>query len=421
MSSLPPPPPPPPPPPSQPPAQSPGPTQWSTPISALTEPAPPVTEKRAGFPAWAWIVVIVAVLGGGAVALFTLGGDKKKTDSTTVELGRDTTVPSDGDGTESTEPSITTPGGGGAIPDGAIGTHDAPVPAGQIADIGGDWRLQVLDVIPDAGEVMAAGDAFYDAPPAGTTYMLVKVALGYFGTEDPKVGYEPDLAVLGSANVALDNFCLATVPEEVDFFNYVFSGGVVIGNACFIAPIDQAGTFQLFGKGDFFADEGVYLELASPAAPVQPMSALAGPQPGAVSTPARLAPAAIGVATSVGTDWQVTITGPARDITADVLAENEFNSPPPVGYHYVGIDVTYTYSGSASASPATVSIGSVGADNVQHNGYCGLVPGEIDLYTDLFAGGSASGTMCVVVPDDGAVLALFATSDFNGFTWFATS
>ena len=204
-------------------------------------------------------------------------------------------------------------------------------------------------------------------------------------------------------------------------FNYVFSGGVVIGNACFVAPIDQAGTFQMFGKGDFFADDGVYFELGTPASPVQTMSFLPGPQPGTASTVARLASTAVGVTTAVGTDWQFTVTGAARDITAEVLAENEFNSPPPEGFHYVGVDVTFTYNGAASAIPAQVSIGSVGADNAQHSGYCGTAPNELDLYTDLFAGGSASGTMCFVVPDDGAAISLFATADFNGFTWFATS
>ncbi len=368
------------------------------------------------------MLAIVAVLGGAAVALITLGGDDdKKSSTTSVVLDGDTTIETPNSDPGTTDSPITTPNGGSEVPTGVTGTREAPVPVGQIADIGGDWRVQVLEVIPDAGEVMEAADQFYDAPPAGTTYMLVKIALGYFGTEDPKVGFEPDLDVFGSANVSLDNFCLATVPDEVSFFSYLFSGGVVVGNVCFIAPIDQAGTFQLFGKGDFFADEGVYLELGSPATPVGPMSFLAGPQPGAASTAARLAPAAVGVTTAIGTDWQLTVTGAARDITADVLAENTFNSPPPAGFHFVGIDVTFAYNGVASASPSSVSIGAVGADNVQHGGYCGVVPGEIDLYTDLFAGGSASGTMCLVVPDDGAAFALFATSDFNGFIWFATS
>ena len=87
----------------------------------------------------------------------------------------------------------------------------------------------------------------------------------------------------------------------------------------------------------------------------------------------------------------------------------------------VGFDVTFLYNGTGSATPASVSIGSVGADNVEHKGYCGLVPGEVDTFTELFAGGSASGTMCLVMPDDVTAFTLFATADFNRFTWLATS
>ena len=365
--------------------------------------------------------------------MFALGGDEKdKPASATSAAGSDTTVDttidtpgSEPDNTGSTDTTevtdttaVTTPG---RIPTGIGGTRDAPVPVGQVADIGGDWRLQVLDVIPDAAAMMAANDEFFQPPPAGFTYMLVKVALGYFGTEDPKVGFEPDLEVLGNSSVTLDDFCLSTVPDEVDFFNYVFSGGVVIGNACYIAPVGEAGSFVMYGKGDFFDEEGEYLELGTPAAAMQPMAALVGPQGGAESTPARLTPAPLGTITAVGPDWQVTVTRAARDITAEVLAENEFNDPPPAGFHYVGVDMTFTYSGAGGASPANVSIGAVASDNVQHDGYCGIVPGEIDLYTELFAGGSASGTMCLLVSDEVGTIALFATADFNGFIWFATS
>ena len=408
MSSFPPPPPPPPPP---------------------IDPPPPVTPKRSGVPPWVWVVGVVALLGGGAVAAFALGGDDKdKPASATTAAGSATTIDTPGSEPDSTEVTDTTPNTDttpgttpGGVPAGIGGTRDAPVPVGQVADIGGDWRLQVLDVIPDASAMMAADDEFFQPAPAGFTYMLVKVALGYFGTEDPKVGFEPDLAVLGTSSVTLDNFCLSTVPDEVDFFNYLFSGGVVVGNACYIAPVGEAGSFVMYGRGDFFDEEGEYLALDTPTAAVQPMAALLGPQPGAQSTPARLAPAPLGTTTAVGPDWQVTVTGAARDITAEVLAANEFNDPPPAGFRYVGVDMTFAYSGAGGASPAQVSIGAVGSDNVQHDGYCGIVPGELDRFTDLFAGGSASGTMCVVLPDDGGAVALFATADFNGFIWFATN
>ncbi|MEQ1874699.1 MAG: hypothetical protein ABL953_13360 [Ilumatobacteraceae bacterium] len=417
MSSFPPPPSPPPPPPSQQPNQQ---AAWSTPISSLTDPPPPVGAKKSGIPTVVWIVAVVALLGGGAVALFALGGDddKKAGSGTTVVLGADDTIDTAGTGSEDSTPQDTTPA---STPTGISGTREDPVPVGQVADIGGDWRLQVLDVIPDASEQMAAADEFYDAPPAGSTYMLVRIALGYFGSEDPKIAFEPDVDVFGSSGVTLDDFCLATVPDEIDFFNYVFSGGVVVGNACFVAPIAEAGTFQLFGKGDFFDDEGVYLELGAPNAAVEPMASLTGPQPGAASTAARLSPTPVGTPTDVGSDWQVTVTGAVRDITAEVLAENQFNEKPPPGYHFVGIEMTFAYSGAGGASPAQVSIGAVSDDNVQHDGYCGIVPGEIDLYTELFAGGSASGTLCVLVPENAGSIALFATADFNGYLWFATS
>lgn len=365
----------------------------------------------------------VVLFGGGAVALFTLGGDSDKSSSTTVLLGGNTTISSADNGPDISSPGETpiTSGGNGEIPTGITGTRDVLVPVGQIADIGGGWRLQVLDVIPDTSELMEANDDFFDPAPAGSTYMLVKMALGYFGSEDPKIGYEPDVSVLGTSSVALDNFCLAHVPDEVGFLKYVFSGGVLIGNACFIAPLNEAGTFQLFGKGDFFADDGAYLDLTPPSAAAQPMAALFGPQPGAVSTPARLAPTPVGTTTQVGSDWELTVTGAARDITTEVLNENQFNEPPPDGFHFVGVDVTYTYNGSGGASPAQMSVASVGSNNVQHTGYCGLAPNEVDLFTDLFAGGSASGTLCLVVPDNSGDIALFATSDFSGYTWFATS
>jgi len=406
VSSLPPPAPPPPPPP---------------PIA----PPPPISSKRSGVPAWVWIVAVVAVFGGGAVALFTLGGDDDKPASspiTTVE-----TSGSEPNGTDVADSVPATTGattgtttGGGVAPTGATGTREAPVPAGEIADIGAGWRLQILDVIPDASEMMAAEDEFFQPPPAGFTFMLVNIALGYFGTEDPQVGFSPDVEVLGESSVALDNFCLSSVPDEINFFNYVFSGGVLTGNACFLAPVGEAGTFQMFGKGDFFLDEGVYLDVAKPASPAQPMQGLSGPQPGAAATPARLTPTPLGTTTAVGTDWQLTVTGAARDITAEVLAENQFNDPPPTGFRYVGVEMTYTYSGAGGASPSSVSIGSVGDANVQNEGYCGVVANEIDMFTDLFAGGSVSGTVCLVVPEDAGAIALYATSDFNGFIWFAT-
>ena len=55
----------------------------------------------------------------------------------------------------------------------------------------------------------------------------------------------------------------------------------------------------------------------------------------------------------------------------------------------------------------------VGDTNVELPTGCGVVPGEIDLFVDIFAGGSTAGTICFVVPADAGQLVLYATVDYT--------
>jgi hypothetical protein len=116
------------------------------------------------------------------------------------------------------------------------------------------------------------------------------------------------------------------------------------------------------------------------------------------------------------------VSGAARDITDAVMAENSFNVPPPDGFRFIGVDVTYAYDGSGSASPFVVTTKAVGASNVQVSSYCGVVPGEIDLSSDLFSGGAVSGTLCFVAPASDLAMVLYATAAFGeSYVMFATS
>jgi hypothetical protein len=152
------------------------------------------------------------------------------------------------------------------------------------------------------------------------------------------------------------------------------------------------------------------------------MASLSGPQPGASSTPGRLSPTPIGVAGDIGEGWSLTVNAPATDITDAVLADNEFNAPPPDGFRFVGVNVTYAYSGEGSASGFSVSANAVGDDNLSLSNQCGITPDAIDLTADLFSGGTVSGGLCFVVPADSPNLVLYATADFLGTNaMFATS
>jgi hypothetical protein len=106
----------------------------------------------------------------------------------------------------------------------------------------------------------------------------------------------------------------------------------------------------------------------------------------------------IGAAGDVGDGWAFAVASPARDITDQVMADNTFNDPPPEGFRFVGVDVALAYSGTGSASAFEVTAKWVGGGNVQRVGFCGVVNGELDQFTDVFAGGSVTGTMCFVVP-----------------------
>ncbi len=298
-------------------------------------------------------------------------------------------------------------------PAGSSGDRLAPVPAGEVADIGENWRLQVLGIVEDGTDAVLAENQFNEPPPDGARYTLVDVALGYYGVDDPANAFTPTISGVGAASVGLDEDC-GVIPGGLDTFVDVFAGGVVRGTLCFVTTPSDAGTVQLYAKTGFDGPD-VFLATSPPAEPAAAMPTLAGPQPGAGATPARLAPAPIGTPVDVGGGWTLTVTGPATDITDIVATENQFNAPPPDGFRFVGIDVEYRYDGDVGpVSPFEVTANVVGNSNVQLSNGCGVIPNPLDPFGDVFAGGAVSGALCFVTPvDDIGSLVFYASTSFD--------
>jgi hypothetical protein len=202
----------------------------------------------------------------------------------------------------------------------------------------------------------------------------------------------------------------------------MFSGGVLTGNVCFITTPEDIEGLQLYAIGDWLAsDPEVFLELAQPAS-ATPLAAIKGPQEGAAATPSRLKPNPVGTTGEVGEGWSVTVTGAAHDITDAVVAENSFNTAPPDGYRYIGVDVSYTFNGTGSDSAFTVTTHAVADGNVALAEECGVIPTAVDDFVDVFAGGSVTGTVCYVVPADAAGLLIYSSGGFDAEpVMFATS
>lgn len=393
--------------------------------------------------------MFLLVVVGGIIAAVSGGDDDRsarnteETDDTEATDETDETDPTDGTTVPATDPASTTPelpsttvGSGITLPStvppattpatdpstdstspapvegelpgsptGERGTTASPVAVGAVADIGGGWRLQVLEVVIDGSAAVAAENQFNDPPPPGSTFTLVKVALGYFGLDEPALGFLPTIGMIGAAGSELDTDC-GVIPDEVDLFADVYSGGVVVGNRCFVTTPGDFPAAQLFATGDPFSfddSEPAFLALDPVPAPgaVVALAPMTGLHEGTSLYDARSNPAPVGTAAEIGDGWSFSVDGPATDITDAVLAENQFNEAPPEGYRFVGVPVTYTYNGSEPTGQAfLVTTSAVGSANTALRGSCGVVPGGIDTFAEIVPGGSLSGTFCVVVPAD---------------------
>ncbi len=300
-------------------------------------------------------------------------------------------------------------------PEGLDGQESSPVPAGSIADIGRGWRMQVLDVVDDGTAAVMEAWEYNDPPPDASRFTLVRVAVGNYGLSSST---PPFFGATGSANTELDSYC-GTLPDELSLFDEMFPGAVAEGNVCWVTTAADSGALRLYASASFDGSE-VFLDASSAPANPEVMSGLRGVQPGTEHAEARLSPIAVGTQTDMGNGWQMTVTGPAGDITDAVLAEAEYNEAPPDGYRFVGFEVSLTYDGEGSANAFDVAINAVGDSNIALHEECGEIPDELDSYSDLFSGAVVTGSLCFVVPieDVGTVVA-YATTNFEGYSFFA--
>lgn len=297
-------------------------------------------------------------------------------------------------------------------PDGERGDRSNPVPVGVIADLGDGWRLQVLDVMEDATAQVLDENMFNDPPPEGRRFTLVSVALGYFGLDDPAPPVTTSISAVGSADRQLTDSC-GVIPDSIPVFVDFFAGGVLVGNVCFVTGPEDEGSLLLNARSGVLGPE-IVLEASTATASVDVMSSLRGINDGAASTDRRRSPIAVGTAAEMGDDWTFTVTGPATDITDAVLAENMFNDPPEEGFRFVGVGVEFSYSGDGSANAFMVNMNAVGDSNVQLAKDCGVTPDQVELFTDVVAGGSTAGNLCFVVPEeDIGSIVLYGSAGFG--------
>lgn len=132
-------------------------------------------------------------------------------------------------------------------------------------------------------------------------------------------------------------------------------------------------------------------------------------------------PLPLGQQFTVG-DWQVTITSATLDATDVVLDENQFNEPPVDGRQFVLVEVEATYNGDETGLAwldLDFSIVGSGGNTFSYgvDDYCGVVPGDLLMQSEQFAGATVTGNVCFSVTSDqvdGAVVSVSEMMDWTG-------
>ncbi len=100
-----------------------------------------------------------------------------------------------------------------------------------------------------------------------------------------------------------------------------------------------------------------------------------------------------------GDEWEVLLEEP-YEATAEILAHDDVNVPPPDGTEYWIVPVTAIYYGPSSQVSAwgAVDVGFVGDDGVHVDGQCGAVPHALVGTGLIGTDDTVTGNVCVAVP-----------------------
>jgi hypothetical protein len=143
-------------------------------------------------------------------------------------------------------------------------SRDEPIELGETGEIG-DYEVAVVDVTPDADDIVAAENQFNEEPAEGTQFYLVRVAVTYTGSETGNPGFDLNFQAVGAGNVGYTTFedTCGVTPDDEYSAGELFPDGAAEYNVCWQIDSEDADSLQmyvepLFSFGD---DERVWFSL----------------------------------------------------------------------------------------------------------------------------------------------------------------
>ena len=314
-----------------------------------------------------------------------------------------------------------------------VGTRNAPFALGTVTtvtwNVFGDadnslWNTTIGE-LTDITEAVLAENEFNSAPPEGVVFAGFDVEMTLIGAEKVPLsqGFNFGWEIIGgdsnaaydSSTIETENFGCGVVGNEFESFDEVFLGGTLSGTVCIPIPaadVGAASTAVAMTLNDrvFFSAEGSSPAIAPVPDPEPTFTWTEGT--GARSSPFDYdSPTTIEFQTFGDADnsiWTSTVGAPA-DITAAVLAENQFNEPPPDGTIFAAFDLSMTLD-SADVEPLApafnVSFQIIGGataavyDETSFGFGCGVTANDFGEFDEVFIGGSLTGSVCIPIPTE---------------------
>lgn len=160
--------------------------------------------------------------------------------------------------------------------DGDGSSRETPYAPGVTGEVG-DYTLRVVDVIPDATEMVLEESSLNSPPAAGDTLFMVRVDATYTGRDTGTPGRDLRLNVVGDLNRGYSEWqasCGLLIPDGAGFAPELFENGSTEFNACWSIPDEEDTSSLVMYVEASGADERVWFALphegAAPEQNAQP-------------------------------------------------------------------------------------------------------------------------------------------------------
>jgi hypothetical protein len=143
---------------------------------------------------------------------------------------------------------------------GEPGSRGNPVPVGATVTMG-DWEVVVTGSVTDATAEVLASNSFNEPPAPDHQFLTVELRTTYVGGESDSVFSGLTFTSVARSSVAYDyETSCGVIPDELDDFAEVFTGGVVSGSLCWsVLGSDVDSLVLIVDPGFSFADERVFM------------------------------------------------------------------------------------------------------------------------------------------------------------------